>query len=94
MTRAKASTLVMIFRKFEVSLLEILQYRKMADYHWTEAELVTLWKILISSYKNMKNLSICHRDIRLGKIFYTSDNRGQPFQFANMDTARTVRKGE
>jgi hypothetical protein len=94
MSRAKACTLVMIFRNYEVSLLEIVRYRQLAEYHWSEAELVTLWKLLISNYKKMKNLSICHRDIRLGKIFYTSDNRSHPFQFANLETARKVSRAE
>lgn len=37
-------------------------------------------------------MSICHREIRLSKIFYTSENRTIPFQFANLSTARKVSK--
>lgn len=92
MSRGKVSTIVMIFKNFETSLLEIARYRQLADYHWNEAELVTLWKILINNYKNLKNMSICHRDIRLGKIFYSSENKNQPFQLANLETARKVTK--
>jgi hypothetical protein len=94
MSRAKACTFVMLFRNYETSLLEIARYRQLADYHWTEAELVTLWKILIANYKQLKNMSICHRDIRLGKIFYAPDNKSQPFQLANLETARKVSKAE
>lgn len=94
MTRGKTSAFVMTFKNYEVSLLEIVRYRQIADYHWTEAELVTLWKMLISNYKNLKNLSLCHREIRLGKIFYTSDNKNQPYQFANLETARKVERSD
>lgn len=84
MSRAKASAIVMIFKNYESSLLEIARYRQLADYHWSEAELVSLWKMVIGSYKHLKNLSISHRDIRLGKIFFTSENKNQPFQFVNL----------
>jgi serine/threonine protein kinase len=94
MSRGKSNTFVMIFKNYETSLLEIVRYRQLANYHWSEAELVMLWKILISNFKQLKNLSICHREIRLGKIFFTSDNRNQPYQFVNLETARKVTKAE
>lgn len=34
---------------------------------------------------------IYHRDIRLGKIFF-SPNTNQPFQFVNLETARKINK--
>jgi hypothetical protein len=94
MSRSKTNVIVMIFKNSEASLLEIARYRQLADYHWTEAEVVTLWKMLINNYKYLNNLSICHRDIRLGKIFYTSENKNQPFQFVNLETSRKVTRSE
>lgn len=90
MSRGKANTLVMLCRNYECSLLEVVRYRQLADYHWSEAEVVSLWKMLISNYKQLSLLSICHRDIRLGKIFYNLDDRTKPFQFGNLCTARKI----
>lgn len=94
MSRGKACTFVMLFRNYEASLLEIVRYRQLADYHWSEAELVTLWKMLVANYRQLHSLAICHRDIRLGKVFFAPDNKSQPFQLANLATARKVTKAE
>ncbi len=94
MSRGKANTLVLLCRNYECSLLEVVRYRQLADYHWSEAEVVTLWKMLISNYRQLTILSISHRDIRLGKVFYTPDDRSRPYQFANLCTARKVSRAE
>lgn len=90
MSRGKANTLVMLCKNYECTLLEVVRYRQLADYHWTEAEVVSLWKMIVSNYRQLSLLSICHRDIRLGKIFYSPEDRTKPFQFANLSTARKM----
>jgi serine/threonine protein kinase len=94
MSRSRASVFVMLFRNYEASLLELVRYRQLADYHWSEAELVALWKAVVGSYRQLHTLSICHRDIRIGSIFFSPDNRNQPFQLANLATARKLAKPE
>mgnify|MGYP003483912770 FL=1 len=94
MSRNKTNTMVMIFKNYETSLLEIVRYRQLAKYHWKEPEIVTLWKILINNYKQLASQSIVHRDIRLSNILYTPDSKSQPFQLANLSTARKITKAE
>ena len=85
MSRGKLNSLVMIFRRYETSLYEILMYRKQANsYNWNYPEILTLWKGLIYNYRQLSNSCIYHRDIRLGKILYTSESFNQPFQFVNL----------
>jgi serine/threonine protein kinase len=94
MSRNKTNTIVMIFKNYETSLLEIARYRQLAQHHWREAEIVTLWKILVNNYKQLAIQSIVHRDIRLSNILYTPDSKSQPFHLANLSTARKITKAE
>lgn len=51
MSRGKLNALVMVFKYYETSLFEIMEYRKQADkYYWTEVEILHIWRSLISSY--------------------------------------------
>lgn len=64
----------------------------MAKFPWSEQELLFLWKMLIDNYKVMHLVGISHRDIRPSKVFYTSESKNTPFQFANLATARKLTK--
>lgn len=86
--------MVMVFKNFECSLFEIVRYRQLAEYHWKEQELVTIWKVIINNYKQLATQSISHRQIRLSSILFTPDSKNQPFQLANLSTARKTTKAE
>lgn len=81
----------MIFKYYEASLFEIVEYRRQAQrYYWTELELLHLWRSLISSYTDLNFCHIYHRDIRLSKVYYTPQNKSKPFQFVNLQSARKL----
>jgi hypothetical protein len=85
MSRGKINALVMLFRYYEVSLFEIVEYRRQAQrYCWTELELLHVWKSLVCSYADLNFNHVYHRDIRLGKVYYTPQNKNKPFQFTNL----------
>ena len=52
MSRGNLSALVMVFKYFENSLLDLAQYRKTAQgYGWNEAEVLFIWMKLIKGYR-------------------------------------------
>jgi len=53
-----------------------------------------LWKMLIKGYRQLEEQDICHRDIRLNKIFYTPSNKNIPYQFINLESARKFGKNK
>jgi serine/threonine protein kinase len=75
MSRGTMNALVMIFKYFETSLLDIMQYRKQAQgYGWNEQETMYIWMKIIKGYRELRENNIYHRDIRLSNIFYTPAN--------------------
>jgi len=52
MSRGTLNALVMVFRYFENSLLDLVQYRKAAQtYGWNETEVLYIWMKLIKGYR-------------------------------------------
>lgn len=88
MSRGKISALVMIFKYYEVSLLDIIHYRKLDNFYYTEQEILFIAKIVVDHYKNLRVHGIFHRDLRLSKIFFTPQNKMIPYEFANLESAR------
>lgn len=89
------NALVMIFKYFEVTLLDIVQYRKEAQgYGWTEPEILYIWLKIIKGYRELRENNIFHRDIRLGNIFFTPANSSDPLHFVNLSSARKMASSE
>lgn len=69
--RGVRNVLVLVFRFYECSLIDLVHYRHLLHSPWTDQEIVSIALILLRQYKQLWLCGIAHRDIRLGKIYYT-----------------------
>ena len=92
MCRGELNAIVMMFKNYETNLMEMLNYRRQTNRAYLEWELGIVWKGLIGNYKQLTQLNIVHRDIRLAKVFFNPNSSTQPFQLVNLESARKLVK--
>ncbi|OMJ76690.1 hypothetical protein SteCoe_23887 [Stentor coeruleus] len=92
-TRQSVSNLFIYMEYFpEGDLQKLIQFRIQSKNSWTENELLSYAKQLVSAYSYLQSKNICHRDIKPQNIFVT--NNGTMLKVGDFGASRNIIGGD